>query len=421
MAHYLLTFHPEFREEFEKWLYSWDHLRAEVYGQEEGDVGVIESIVPGHLHHQVGHLREMSCIDRDYLIQKEQGELNAAYKERRKISSYTPHFPFAVSSLVGMFFDAQGELTPTWEPEDATEGLESSFDRDVTGALEENFDGKGNSFEAWLWDTAIQLTAMGTVWPRVEGVVRDTSPGGEPNGSVIEEAAVVTEPPIRVENWLEQDNRLKEAKLRTIVDDRDSLRDLQSEAREIRHIYYTPEGFRQYRLSVDDSPRDQSVREEEMMRQEMDLYRTVSRRESGRILPIFRVDLPLRGNPGYNSARDANTIFNLESALDFEIWHSSFAKFLADVDSEDGINEDLWDELQDAFRKGANLLPGAGHQYAAPPSDNASIKMDRIEKKVEAFYKTFFQRFGNRAKEQTATEIKQEARSGVQAFLTLLA
>lgn len=411
MSHWLLHYHPDFEENFERWLYAYDHLRARVY-EDEGDTSVIDDfLAPEGFSHDLVTRHELQSVDRNYLIQKAQGEVDPAYDERVKITSYTPYYPFAVASLVGMFFDAQDEVTPTWQPEDAENGLGQSEDEDtVAHALENDFDGKGNGFASVLWQSAMDMVAMGEVWPVVEGVERE-------DGEKVGEAAVRPHPPLNVENWLEDENRLVETKLRIMVDERESLEDMESSAEAVKHVVYDTEGWRRFGLESSDSGISERVEEESSY----EFWRTSDRVDS--ILPIYRADLPLRGNPGYNAARSANEIYNLESGLSFELWYSSFAKLFADVvDEDDGkVNEEAWDDLKDAIRDGNTVLPGSGHQYKAPPAQNAEMKLQWLKYRVKQFFRTFFQQFGDQAKERTATEIRAQSRSGVQAFLILLA
>lgn len=412
MSHWLLHYKQEFEEQFERWLFAHDHMRSNVYGQEESeDLSVIDSLVPDdfRIELQAEHKR-LKNIDRTYLIQKDQGELDEAYDERKEISAYTPYYPFAVASLAGMFFDAQDSLTPTWQPEDVSEGLGDPEDEDtVAHRLENNIDGKGNSFATHLWGTVVNMITMGQTWAVTEGVERNAE------GEKVGEAAVRSYAPLQVENWLEKSDRFVEVKLRITVDTRESLEDLDGEERAVRHVVYDTQGWREFSLQKHNESTITGVVENE---DSYAYYATSDQRK--RILPIFRTKLPLRGNPGYNAARMANTIFNLESSLDFELWHSSFNKFKTpSAVDDDGINEQLTDAVKESLKKGHSYVVDG--EYFSPSAENGEFKQKRIEKKVRQFFRTFFQQFGDATKERTATEMRQEARAGVGAFLTTLA
>ena len=65
-------------------------------------------------------------------------------------------------------------------------------------------------------------------------------------------------------------------------------------------------------------------------------------------------------------------------------------------------------------------MPGSGGKFVAPPMEPAKIKAEVLKDSRRDFYTTFFLDFANEAKkEATATEIKQDARSGVEAFLVM--
>ena len=411
MSHWLADYHPEYVRNFERWLLAYDHLRARVY-DDEGDLSVVDSFVPDDVNFAAtGQHRKLRDIDRDYLIQPSQGESDPAFDVRKELSSYTPYYPFAVASLTGMFFGAQEDVSPTWQPEDADDGLGRPEEEDdtIAGRLQDDFDGRGNNFATVLWQACMWMIAMGELWPVVEGVERNAE------GEKVGEAAVRLFPPLQVGNWLESNSRLVEAKTRILVDERSSLDDIEAKAEQLHHVVYDTDGWRQFRLVQEDG----DLRGDLVAEDSYEYYRTAE--QSKRILPIYRTPLPLEGNPGYNAAREANTVWNLESSLDFELYVSSIAKFIADVADEDGVNDELWDDVTDGLKNGDNVLPGGDHKYISPPATASGAKETRIENRVKRFFRTFFQQFGDATRERTATEIRQESRSGVNAFLNTLA
>lgn len=409
MPHWLKHTHPEYDRRFERYIFAFDHLRANVH---EIDTEEVSHPEPANLHRIQSQsfnteiIARSNTVEREYLIQRAQGEGDEKYEERKKISAYTPYFQYAVISLAGMLFQVEPEATRQWSSEEEEDGLGTADEDDTIAArMEADYNGEGVSRAMWYRKLAVDLIGMKDMWGVVEGVRRES-------GQKIGEAAAKMLNPLLVENWLaDEDGRLTEAKVRLSHDQRTSMEDDPDLAEEEQRVHYHLDGWERYRENEDG--------EFELVEEgEYEFYATADRNR--RILPIFRISLPLRGMPGYTAARQVNSIFNLESGLDFSLWMSSFAKLMVDATDEDGhFDGELYEELQEALEEGRAALPGL-HEFRAPPAQAGQLKMERIQEKVKGFFKTFYQMFGDAARERTATQIRQEARSGVEAFLELL-
>ena len=122
-------------------------------------------------------------------------------------------------------------------------------------------------------------------------------------------------------------------------------------------------------------------------------------------------------------ARKANSLFNQENTLDFLLFVACFPYLFADVANKiDGsFDQALYDEFKDAIIAGNKVLPGAGNKFDAPPMEPAKIKHEIIKSKRTDFYATLFQQYGDSAQVKTATEIKQDFRTGIEAVLQMQA
>lgn len=427
---WLTNKHPSWLEQAHEWQFALDHLEGDVFGENErtrfvqtgqGAASPSELEGRGWSVYQTAHTADgdpvaleddtdavSSSVNDAYLIKRSQGETDEAYRERRRLASYTPYFLYAVISLAGDLFSQEEEgMVRTWQPEDAETGLgDPDEPGTVASILSDNYNGKGASIDTVMRRATVDLIATKTKWAVAEGTKKDDE------DNRIDEAAVEMVSPLAADNWREEGGRLVEAKVVTRKDVRDSIKDDIDEARARRFTVYDLDGWTRYKLDEDDN-------EVEVASGEYEFYMTSNQRQKR--LPIFSVDVPVRGNPGYLAARQANSLFNGESAIDFSLWIASFAKLFADVQDENGnLASDLWDEFQEAIKNGQNVLPGAGHTYDGPPSNHIEAYQSRLDEKKADFYRTFFQSFADSAAEKTATEIRQERKQGVEAYLTLL-
>lgn len=366
--------------------------------------------------HMKGVILDDGEIER-FLIQRSQGESEGAYTERKRIAAYTPHFARAVVALAGMVFAIEDKAGRTWTEPNAP-GLGNPEDEgSILHPIWKNADGTGTNLPTLVRKAALQLVGKEEVWCLVDG--RQKVPEAERTGSQADNigpASVRIIKPEAVPDFSDT-----EVKVKSQTDKRASLREEQNLI--IEYSLYRLEEVSVYRETKEGEGRDATeraalVRSSSYGGEGFRYWRSNDRREP--ILPVFRVDGPIDTDLGYLMARDANNIFNMENARDFHLWASAFARYQPDVRTDDGgFNKDLWDKILEFIEKGYNVIPGPG-DYVAPPMDGAQERRETIKEKMEKFFATFFQSYGDAARERTATEIRQDFRSGVEAYLTFL-
>lgn len=150
---------------------------------------------------------------------------------------------------------------------------------------------------------------------------------------------------------------------------------------------------------------------------EYEFYTDASREK--RMLPIFPVEVPMPRNLGYTLAMKQNHYYNAKSIRDFSVRNISFA-FLQIVASPEQFGE-IMNNLKNGFRVLRKDPEAQGeHGYKSPDSSYLAEAGDILEENKKEFMESAFKSYGDAAKQVTATEIRQESRSGVEAFLSLL-
>jgi hypothetical protein len=330
----------------------------------------------------------------EYLIRKQQGENLEAYRERKRLADYTNHFAVVVDALAGRVFAIEDDATRRYGDEN-TEGLGDIEDMgsDIS-ILARNADGRGTSLSAMLKLLATDLTQALEPWILVDG-----GSTGVPKVRVI--------PPQAVINWRCVGEDVVEAMVLDQVDTRASLRD--KVGCQTQYIHYQIGRWDRY--TVDDKGNVSSVGTG-------GVYEYYDE-EGEPVLPLFRAKMPLRRMVGWLLAKKANAIFNQESSRDHLLRACNFPKLVLTA------NDDLYLELKQSLADGANVLQGdpeasGTHAYIAPDSGPATVAGTALQRKVDEFYATAFQMYGDASQEKTATEIRQDVASGEGAFLQLL-
>jgi hypothetical protein len=378
MAHFSEFTHPEYDELHDKWTYSWDHYTGKYM-----DTGKIEH----------------------YLNQKKQRESNTAFDVRKKESDPILHFPTAVDGLCGIVFSKSDDTTREWgalgDPEDEGSTAHKLF---------RNADGGGTNWQPLFREVAIRQTVMHTVWGLVEGVevVEDE------DGNTVEtlsEAQVKVINPQSVVNWY-PDTNPREVLVKESRDIRQSL--LQQPEEKDVYTLYTLDGWRRFYMDQDES--GNSV---ERVIDEGSYEYWASSRKNQRVLPIFRVSVPMPRFVGYLLAQKQNHIFNFKSSRDAGAQNISYA-LLKLVGSKKQT-----DTIANKLESGVNYITQfkdaqSDHEYIAPPSDHLNACAEILDKDVEHFYVNAFKEYGDAAAQRTATEIRLESQTGIEAFLSLL-
>lgn len=364
--------------------------------------------VADHLH---GRVLDDDRIE-DYLVKRKQGESDNAYNERKAFADYTAHFLSAVMRLAGMLWAVDGEGNRRWGGDEG-EGLGDENDEDsLAHVLNRNADGEGTNWKTVVAGATVDVISYLELWAVVEGYDFDAE------GNAVGSPRIRIFPPQSVLRPIYKRGALKSVKIKSKTDPVEDQK--QKPAPKEQFFIYEPGGFEVWEHNDKNEPILARVKQP-YGGETMPDFRFVDR-DGNETVPVFRIRLPLRAPLGYLMARKANAIFNHENTLDFLLFVACFPKFLADVVREGGEMDDKqYKAIIEAFEKGQNLIPGAGGKFDAPPMDPAKTKAEIVEQKVTDFYATFFQSYGDAAKEKTATEIRQDFRSGIEAFLVLLA
>lgn len=384
-----LTFEsPDFAANKTKWQYIADHL----------DGSIIDD-----------------AKVRQYLHRRRQGETDEAYWERiNAILDYTPLLTRGCLTLAGMLWAVEYDARRSWSNVESADGLGDPKEAGtIMSVLHHNADGRGTNWPIVWHEATISAIAYQRFFVLVDGRRRDQ------NNRVVSHARVRLFPPQAVPRAIYDDSgRLISCKVRH----RSDVTQSQKEKPKIvnRYTIFYEDGFERWTEDDDGNP-VQDGRRIPYGGTSNPGFRYRDRDRQTPILPIFEVRMPVPGNLGYIMARKENAIFNQNSAVDFQMYTSGFAKLFADVVDKDGkFNKELFDAIVKQFKIGSSMIPGAANRYAAAPTDSLTAKRKILEEKVREFYTTFFQAYGDAASERTATEIRQDFRAGVEAYLTLL-
>lgn len=378
MAHFSDYTHPDFDRLEEKYTYAWDHYTGKYM-----DTGEIEH----------------------YLHQKKQRESNTAYDVRKEDADPILHFPTAVDGLCGIVFSKQDDTTREFgalgDPED--EGS-------IAHRLRRDADGDGTNWLPLFRQVAIRQTVMHKVWGLVDGVEVVENEQGE-TVETLSEAKVKVINPQSVVNWYPDENP-REVLVKEQRDIRDSL--LNEPQEKDVYTLYTLNGWRRFWVDED---KDGNAQEIELDSDTYEYY--ASSEQDQRVLPIFSVEIPMPRFVGYLLALKQNHIFNFKSSRDAGAQNISYAilKLVGDKKQTDAIAKQL--------ERGSNYITqfkdaNGDHDYLAPPSDHLDAVADILEKDVEHFYVNAFKEYGDAAAQRTATEIRLESQTGIEAFLSLL-
>jgi len=376
--------HPEYKERVNKWIYAWDQYSGDAFNHDDFKLQVLDT-------------RKSKAKEHKYLHRKVQAETNEAYYERILTSEPILVFPTAVDSLNGIAFSKQDETKREWgafgDPEEKSS---------IAYQLMHDADGKGTNWQPMMKKVAIKQTVLHRVWGVVEGVVEDDE------GNEISQPCIKAVNPQSVVNWFPDTGRPKEVLIKEKKDIRSSIKD--EEGADVdTYILYTLDGWIRYK--------DGEGGPEEVESGEYNYYTDSSKEQ--RCLPVFYVDIPMPRDLGYLLAMKQNHIFNAKSIRDFSVRNMSFA-FLKLVATENQFDDFIAD-----IAKGFRVVrqdpeSTQSHEYIAPPSDYLTEAGEILEKDKEDFMLSAFRSYGDAAKQVTATEIRQESRSGVEAFLNLL-
>lgn len=324
-----------------------------------------------------------------YLPKNKQRESDEEYKQRKKLTDPILMFATLVDSINGMIGEYE---TKDWGDLGDVDDVDSTAYH-----LTKNINGAGLNWQPFFKQVGIKQTVFHTVWGLVDGKT-------EENG----QASVKLLNPTAVENWWPSENPTEVL----VSEDRDTRKGIEDDFDDEKDYYvkYTPEGW--IRLVAGDDKLT------EIDRGEYAYYATKDRKQ--RILPIFRVRLPLPRPVGYLLAKKQNHIFQQKSSRDWGAYILSFALLVIAAQKKEG-----YEKVIESLSKGSNALwqkadASNQHKYIAPPGGYLKEVSAILNDDSDAFYEAGFKQYGDAAKQLTATQIIQESRTGIEAFLKLL-
>lgn len=342
-----------------------------------------------------------------YLIQRMAAEHDTAFLERTAIAGYTPHLATVIDSLVGMLFAVESEAERVFQPEDSAEGLGDPEERGTPAwRLMTNTDGTGTNYAAHWQRFSTELVKFQELYLLAEGIRRDGS------GSTVQESSLRTITPDMVRNKrADSSGRLVEVLVKHSADYRESIRDKPGLID--RYTLYELGGWTTWeRHKAADGSTITTIHDEGSYA----YWDGPERRYQ--ILPIQRFRLPMSRHVAYLGARLSNRIFNTESERQIATRYGNISRFALVG------NKEQFQKIVKTIQSGGNVIQhwpdqSVPHYYITPPTAPGELAGKQLEEYVQTFYTVMFSQFGDAAKERTATEIRHESRSGVEAFLTL--
>ncbi len=391
MSNFLENRNPEWEEKKNRWEYTWANYSGE-YAKHDR--------VKLYAHNKK---RNIDSFDK-YLHRKVQAETVEAYMERIMTSDPITLFSTAVDSLNGIAYSIEDKTQRDFGD------LGDIEDKNSTAyKLWHDADGKGTNWLPLMKQMGIKQTVMHKVWGLVDGIKESQFQDGEEIVTEITgEATVHVIDPIAVVDWFPNHNPTQ-VLVKESADMRSSIYDTDSERNRDTYMLYELNGWKRY-VDVEGNP-------EIIDEGEYAFYTDQERTQ--RCLPIFPVEIPMPRDVGYLLAMKQNHIYNAKSIRDFSVRNMSFA-FLQLV-----ADKDQYDKIISEIGKGFRVLrkdpdSNGEHGYKSPPSDYLTEAGEILEKDKEDFAESSFKTYGDAARQATATEIRQESRSGVEAFLNLL-
>lgn len=341
----------------------------------------------------------------EFLQRKVQAETEEAYLERIATSDPIMLFPTAVDSIVGMIDEdkTQRDFGQLGDPTD-----EESRDS-VAHKLWNNADNEGTNWIPVLKQAGIKLTVLNRFWALVDGIKERSyvNDNEQVLTETIGEASIHIIDPQSVVDWFPTNNPTQ-VLVKESTDMRSDITDEVDREKET-YVLYTLDGWKRYS--------EVEGNYVEISSGEYEFYEDASKTK--KILPIFPMELPMPRKVGYILSIKQNHIYNAKSIRDFSVRNMSFA-FLQVVADPNQFQE-VMENLKQGFRVLRKDPDAQGeHGYKSPSSDYLAEAGEILEKDKKDFMLSAFKSYGDAAKQVTATEIRQESRSGVEAFLNLL-
>ena len=330
-----------------------------------------------------------------YLHRKAQRESEQAFAERCLIADPQLHFATVVDELAGMIFGNEDEAERQFSDPETTNNLgDQEINGDIANAIFNDCTGSGENWLTFWKEICIKMLVVKPIYVVVDGVTDDR------------EATLQNVMPWDVVSFFED----KYGDLQEItIKYTESVLEKWNEPAKVKpyFIRYTLDGWFKYE-DLQGNPIDSGY---------YDFYATSERKR--KILPVFKVNLPLDREVGYLLARKANVLFNLDSVRDFAVRNVTFNLL--------GIsgNDEQFNKTVSNLAQGSNIIQidpesSSRHEYISPNPAMVQASTDVYKEKLEAFYSSAFKMYSDSARLQTATQIIQRAKSSLDTILLLL-
>lgn len=328
--------------------------------------------------------------DTGYLYRRGQGESDAEFKERVRVSRFPMHMNRLIGGFAGSIEILRDQISRTWAVDDqappfgdTSEGLASE--------VWQNADCEGEAMETLLFRSRLSLMLDHEAWLMVEPLTADRA---RARVCAVELEDVLNYRPLR-------------GPLREVV-----LREDAPEGTQ-RIAHYHPAGVDRYDISGKGKNRDLNHLPEMSSTYEVPYYAGADRSEA--TIPIFRERMSLAYHVGFAVAQDANYLYNLlsDARMGFRKANHPFLRGREMSKSE-------FDTTKKSIAAGANVLMG-DWDFIAASSDRPRATYEVYKEEAEDFYISAFDQYNNAARQSTATEIMQNESRGRFAFLSSLA
>lgn len=389
MSNFLENRHPLWVKNHKKWDYAWANYTVEYANHDRLDL------------YKKG--RDKVLNTDAFLHRKVQAETIEAYLERIVTSDPITLFPTAVDSLNGIIKEEETQRDFGDLGDHEEEGT-------IAYKLWHNADNDGTNWTPLMKQAGIKQSVLHDMWGLVDGIKeRSYEREGEILTEVVGDASIHIIDPQSVVDWFPSSNPTQ-VLVKESTDMRSDIADTEADRERETYILYSLDGWNRY---IDNEGSPQVIGEGTY-----EFYKDKERTQ--KTLPIFSVEIPMPRQVGYINAIKQNHIYNKKSIRDFSVRNMSFA-FLQLV-----ADEKQYEEMIAGLKNGFRVLrkdPDAQgeHGYKSPSSDYLTEAGEILEKDKKDFMESAFKSYGDAAKQVTATEIRQESRSGAEAFLTLLA
>lgn len=329
-----------------------------------------------------------------YLTKYKTSEGENEYTYRKTDADYTNHLARIIDGFSGMLFSVEHEASRQIQRDDAEFGLGEITDTDtVMGKVARNLTGDGTNYLT-QWRIAAPLLL---VYHELWGVVRS------PQNALPQHAII--RPETVIDLMEADDGRILEVKTEETVERRTSLAGPSQRTKLYTH--YTLDGYTQYEVYTVDGKNSTQIVEQG----EYEFYDSADRMR--RILPIYRVRLPLPRYVAWTLAKKAKVIYNKESQRDHILTLAQMPMFMFDDEHHDV------DTFIERRREGVNVVTGTGHDWLTVDSQPAEIATNVLRDKIDDLYHTAFQSYSDQARQVTATEMRQDFAQGIMSFLVL--